>query len=363
MDDNKNQWGPNLPAKPDLVPTPNFGGQNINRPAAPPPPPPEISVRTMKSDVESLRQTGGTGPTPKPFVPPELTREIPRPTPPPSRITPSDFTAPKPATEFPASKLKNIIEEEGPVKKAGSKKIVTIVISLIFAVIVAAAGYMYVFPLLFPAQPPTPPITTTPPAQPIPEVPTAAIPTLIHKSLLQLTSPVSAMRLPAIDPAAFKIALSEEAQKPLAVDSLTEVTVQDASGQVPASTLMPTIIPDLSSAVIANLFEEDYTIALYRDSNGIWPVYLLKLSAKASPVEAQTEISKLESSSDLTNLFLSDPGTPDAGFKSGQVAELTTRYLTYSQKGAGLNIAWSKNTLIVSTSYNGLKKAAGNLAK
>lgn len=357
MDENKNQLGPNPLSS-------NLGGQN--RPAAPPPPPPEISIRTMKSDVESLRQTGGTGPTPKPFIPPELARETPRPTappPPPPRITPSDFTAPKPIAESPASKLKNIVEEEPP-KKSGGKKLVMVIGGLIFAAVIAIAGYLYVFPLLFPAQPPAPPITVNQPTQTAAETPALTTPALTHKSLLQLTSPVSTMQLPAFDLKTFKTVLSEEAQKPLAVDSLTEIVVQDASGQVPASTLIPAIIPDLSPIAIANIFEEDYTIALYQDSNGVWPVYLLKLNAEASPVEAQTEISKLESSSNIANLFLSDPGMPSAaGFKSGQAAGLPTRYLTYSQKGAGLNIAWSKDTLILSASYNGLKKVASSLAE
>lgn len=388
MSENKNQWGnppadfPGAPSGSDKSASSNLGGQNINRStippsagqAMPPPPPPEINIRTMKSDIESLRQTGGTGPTPKPFVPPELTREIPIPTPPPSRITPSDFTAPKPTVpqNTAAAKLKNVIEEEAPTAKTGAKKVVAVIGGLVLAIAAAVAGYLYVFPFLFPTQPPASPAAPAPPSTQEPRetsaplvIPGPATPALTHKSLLQPTSPPSGAQFSTtLDLANFKSLLSEEAQKSSTIDTLTEIVFEDTNGQIPASTLMPVILPDFSSTVVANLFEKDYTIALYRDNNGVWPVYLLKLSAKSNPAEAQTEISKLETSTDLANLFLSDPGTPNsAGFKSGQASGLMTRYLTFAQKGAGLNIAWSKNTLILSTSYNGLKKAISSLTE
>ncbi|MDE2001630.1 MAG: hypothetical protein KGI60_03660, partial [Patescibacteria group bacterium] len=41
----------------------------------PPPPPPEITLRTMKSDMEGLKQGGGTMQAPKPFTPAEFSRE------------------------------------------------------------------------------------------------------------------------------------------------------------------------------------------------------------------------------------------------------------------------------------------------
>ena len=112
----------------------------------------------------------------------------------------------------------------------------------------------------------------------------------------------------------------------------------------------------------SNTFEDDFTAAIYSDADGTWPAYILKLKADASQVEAQTEINQLESSANLANLFLENPGTPSAaGFKTGQANGVATRYLAYSQKGAGLNIAWSGDKLIISASYNGLKKALTNL--
>ncbi|MHB9019307.1 MAG: hypothetical protein ACYC3G_00315, partial [Minisyncoccota bacterium] len=51
----------------------NWGGiSNNGRPVPPPPPPPEITLRTMQSDIESIKQSGGENPIPKPFTPPEI---------------------------------------------------------------------------------------------------------------------------------------------------------------------------------------------------------------------------------------------------------------------------------------------------
>src|SRR3989338_8200645 len=109
MDDNKPQGWPD--PKPNRFPPtglPRQGRPSAARPTPPPPPPPEITIRTMKSDMEALKQTGGAAPVPKPFTPPELAKlpsELKAPSaekswtsptpPPPPKITPSDFGAPK----------------------------------------------------------------------------------------------------------------------------------------------------------------------------------------------------------------------------------------------------------------------------
>ncbi|MEK7555542.1 MAG: hypothetical protein AAB516_01850 [Patescibacteria group bacterium] len=56
----------------------NFStGENTG--SVPPPPAPAIGIRTMKSDLESIRQSGGEAPAPQTFIPSELKQEMPQP--------------------------------------------------------------------------------------------------------------------------------------------------------------------------------------------------------------------------------------------------------------------------------------------
>ena len=143
-----------------------------------------------------------------------------------------------------------------------------------------------------------------------------------------------------------------------------EINLSDANGQIPASSIISSLLSELSADTVKNLFQDDFTTALFYDANGVWPAYILKLNANSSPVDAQSAISGIESSADLSNLFLADPGSKNiSGFKSGQADGIATRYLPFSKTGASLNIAWANDKLLISTSYNGLKKALGSLAR
>ena len=346
------------------------------RPTTPPPtpPPPEITLRTMQSDIASLKQTGGSGAAPKPFTPPELTKELARPAVPPPpmpKIPQSDFSMPRPpAPAMPSSAAPKIeIEASG-----GSwKKMLVWGGALLLIIGAGAAGYLYVYPMLFPqlpSAPPAPAITTPSNEAVIPE-PEAAAPTTeaptqprMHKSALSSVAATSQVMITTLDLAALKSALKSEALKSAAPESLVEIVLSDAGGQLAVSSVLPAMLPSLTAETVKRLFADDFTTALYHDANGVWPVYILTVSPSSSQVEAQPVVASLETSADLANLFVSAPGTQSAaGFKAGKVNELNTRYLTFSKTGASLNVAWLGNNLVVSTSYNGLKKVLGSLAK
>ncbi len=352
----------------------------------PPPPPPEITLRTMQSDMQDLRQSGGTGSAPKPFTPPELKTNMGQQMPPPPpmpKMPQGSLGEPRPAAA-PA------IETEAP--KGGSwKKIVLWGGILIVIVGAGVAGYLFVYPALFPQVPPAPPAPPVTPVQtpaptPAPVVapattteatttplgvasttpapaPTAAAPA--HVSLLASVANTVPLTISPLDLVTLKAALQTEAQKLGATDTLTEITLQDGNNQMLTSaSLMPAILPDLTAATVTKLFAPDMTTALYKDANGVWPVYILQLNSASSQVEAQPTVTGLESSLNLANLFISAPGTAGAtAFKSGTVGAVATRYMPYSATGASLNIAWSGTKLVISTSYNGVKKVLGDLTK
>ena len=370
MDDNKPQGWPDQ--KPGSFPPtglPGQGGPMPARPTPPPPPPPEITLRTMKSDLEALKQTGGASTAPKPFTPPELKTEISRPTPPPPppppplpKITPSAFETKKPDAVKPGS---SIIEEETATagEKTKAKKVLLWIVVAVVAAGVGLIAYFFIYPLFFPSQLPPPPAVTSPTPTTPSTAETPATPELKqHISLLQSPNETVNKNLSDIELLSITKALQEESQTQRPVENLVEIAFSGSNGQIDASVFLPALLPELPASLLQPIFEKDFTAALYYDTNGVWPIYLLKLNFDTSISETQTVISALESSANLSNLFLAAPGMPSAaGFKSGQVNGIATRYLTYSQKGAALNSAWVNDTFVISTSYNGLKKLLGNI--
>ncbi len=376
------------------------------KPKAPPPPPPEISIRTMKSDLESLKQTGGISPTPKTFVPPELEKvmqeEKPkappapaaptppppppaRPTPPPApspaaplpprapmaekmpppKITPSEFEKPTKEEMGKTEKKSPIIEEESE-SRFNLRKLLVWSGAAVIVIGVGLIGYFYIFPLLFPAQvtPPPPAVTTPTQPEPTPEEtsPEPEAPEFReHESLLSNPAATSTAQLDSVNLTSLLAALQTEAQTSRPSGSLVELILSGENGQISASEALASWLPDRAET-LQNVFEDDFTTALYYDSDGVWPVYIFNLSLDSSPVEAQSATLTLESSGALTNLFVNPPGDPNAaGFRAGQANGLSTRYLTYSQRGAALNLAWSGDRFIISTSYNGLRQALNNI--
>lgn len=358
----------------------NFPPAQPMRPTTPPPtpPPPEITLRTMQSDLESLKQSGGSGSAPKPFTPPELAKDLSRPAVPPPpmpKIPQTDFATQRPAAPAAPSAAAPKIETEAAGGKSWGKMLMW-GFALILIIGAGVAGYMYVYPLLFPQLPPAPPApaVTTPAPTPAPVAPEAPAATTspvaapvqpkAHTSLLASPASVSPINLTTLDLTSLKLALQTEAAKPAAADTLTEVTLSNTAGQLDASAVLPLMLTSLTADNMKKLFADDFTAALYHDANGVWPVYVLMINNNSSLVEAQPAVTALESSKDLANLFLAAPGTQSAaGFKSGKVGTTDTRYLPFSKTGASLNMAWSGNRLVISTSYNGLKKTLGSLTK
>jgi hypothetical protein len=68
---------------------------------------------------------------------------------------------------------------------------------------------------------------------------------------------------------------------------------------------------------------------------------------------------KIESTADLANFYLTDPGSFGA-FKDGKLSTYPTRYSVSTNKDA-FNYGFFGNYLVLSSSYNGLKSAVANL--
>lgn len=108
-------------------------------------------------------------------------------------------------------------------------------------------------------------------------------------------------------------------------------------------------------------FEPNITAFVYRDKRGSWPGYVFRLLPTKSAKTLTPEVQLLERSSTLTSLFLESPGAPSGLFKDSTQLGLPTREQEYSTPGAVIGYGWQDKYFVISTSVDGLKEALRRL--
>jgi len=322
------------------VPRPG-SGQAGGQPKVPPPPPPPITVRTMGSDIKSMQSSGGT-PVPQQVKPAEL----------------KNFGS---SADEPLFSPDKSPEQASLSKQSGGGMEWVKIIAWTLGIIIVLGGlgfvgYQYVYPLFFSddsVDVAPPPDTTSQPPPPQ---------TLVHSSFFITPATQSqSITITELTPSGIQSALSAIPSSG-ATPSLDEVVISDGNGQVSASDFVSSLVPALSQSDLSRNFEDDFTAFIYRDTNGDWPGYILKLQSDALLVDAQGVVENIETDvSSLSNLYLINPGSPkDAAkaFINGQLSGTQTRYLPFTAPGAALNYGILQNYLLISTSYPGIQEAA-----
>ncbi len=342
-------------------PMPSSGGQ-----VPPPPSSGSVDIRTQQSDIQSIKQSGGSTPLPSQFnlgqsVPssPSVPEPINLPPPIPPPPSPNNFGLPPSPPSSSGESIFNPADASATPAPSGGADFKKI--SLIIGIVVAVAaliwvGYIYIYPLFFSSSPalellssPAPAVVVTP----------VAPPPLVHSSFVNFDASLPSLSVPVIGTFRSDLANALSSASALVPDSIMEVKVQNALGEPGAwSIFLNTLIPEITSETAAAIFADDFTAFVYVDNNlKSWPGFIAKLKSSASLVDAGFQVRALESSIFLPNLFLADSGTPAAaGFKDGQVnVDIPTRYLTYSS-GAVINYFWIGDYFVLVTSYPGAQK-------
>lgn len=330
------QVPPITPPAPPTTP-PNFSTRTSS--AVPPPPAPDIGIRTMASDLSSLKSTGGLEAKPTTFQP-------------------ADFAAgavfnPSKSASAPGAATTAAL----PVHRSRLPLIVAVSAALV--VIVGLAAY-FTWQSISSRENnnPTPIVTDTTEEQTPITTDTPAVTAITHQSFF-ITAPTSAsaVNLTTLTLEEIKTAFTA-ALAGVQPQTLTEINLNLNNSPVDATAFIAVVFPELDQIVVGANFDRDMTTFVYKDANGSWPGYIFKVNDPANLTAVSTAIKGIESSVNLPNLFLTSPGAAKGGFKDGLVVGNTkARYITYTAAGASINYAWFNNYLVVSTSFNGFKEA------
>lgn len=294
----------------------------------PPPPPPQIDIRTMASDAESLKSTGGLGTEPKTFSPADLAKEP---------IFTSEIASPAGTTRA---------------SGVSSKKMGLVAGAAAILVLVGAVGYFFIWPLLSNKE--APQVTeVAPPAPLLPVNPTPPAP-ISQGFFIKPAAGIKEVNLSVLTLAELSSALKTKTGEPVAAGAVKEIILKVNGTSATSSALLNVLLPGTG---LESMLEPGVTSFIYYDAKGAWPGYAFKLKSGTDPAFTATSTVKIEQSTNLAALYLTGPGTASKnGFKSGSVAGVNTRYLSFSN-GASLNYGWFDNYLVISTSFDGFKKA------
>lgn len=152
-------------------------------------------------------------------------------------------------------------------------------------------------------------------------------------------------------------ALSREGQV-----SFFEISLKDGTGSSPSWTRFSKLIAAelLPEEFWRSNFEPDFTLFAYKDKNGSWPGYILKLGPAGSKIVLQSQLLNIESaSSSLKNLFL-EPPAGKGSFADIQISGQPVRELKLDKTSLVYGWAFDKY-LVISTSMEGYKQALSRL--
>ncbi len=310
-----------------------------NNPPTPPPGVPEIppkqtvTLRTMDTDMKSIGR-GESMPVPETVMAPEGKK---------------DFVYSSETQNQMAGQ--QVVQEEETHDNKGKKMFIWIG-SIVGVLILVAVGYFVVYPLLFPKAAPPPP-----PPPPPPTVVKA-----LHNSYF-VTVPPNKTSIPLTDVSFLEISTAFQpitvAANKLPDGSLQEIEIQNAqTGQIPFSQYLDAFGVGIAASSTTAWFENDFTAFAYYDANGIWPGYIAKLKPGVTKEQLVTGLAPLETA-DLSKLYLFPPGAAKAGgFKDGKVNTKDARYVQFTSPGAAFDYLVIDQYLLLSTSYDGAKRAA-----
>jgi len=325
---------PPPPPAPNAQPSASQGG------VVPPPPPRQVDIRTMNSDQESLKASGGLGTQPK-------TVSTGAPVPAPGKGKKLDSAAPR---------------------GSDKKKALFIGLGIIVFLAAAAAVANYLILPMFLEDVEVsdlPEITEAPPAED--QVVTPTVNTFVHQSYFEESTDVSgeinlnSLTLPNLDASLTSFANLEASN---VAGSMSEFNVTEGLVATPVSAdeTLDVLLPDVN---LATPLEEDFTGFLYFDGTTYYPGYIFALDGDVTDDEVMKGIFRtdFESSNSLESFFLDDPGAPDAsGFQDGMAVDgSTSRWMAFSNEGVSLNYAWKGDFLVISTSFDGFKEAIAKL--
>lgn len=107
-------------------------------------------------------------------------------------------------------------------------------------------------------------------------------------------------------------------------------------------------------------FESDFTFVSYANKSGTWLAFIIKLKDSADIGFVQSEMNRFQADPGITGFYLSDPGSA-LSWKDGKLGGRPASVLEFSTRGIEFAYTWFDRYLIVTTNLEGGVEAAKRL--
>ena len=347
------------PENSPLPPKPSSGEEEKKR----------VEVHTLKSDLEKLKESGGEMDFSS-SLEGEKKEEA---------FSPPPFSPDK-VQEVKSEGLEPLEGgEESQKGKKGRKLVYEGVGGAILVLIVGALlGYFWYYPkhkktAHAPISTPVAQNTPQPSVSPKPSPTPPAMEKYV--SLFARADKVVKIDLPLLSSVTLKNQLSQEAQETESTGTFKEVILTRKKRIVAFPDFLETIVPDLSPLAskknvnLADVFEDGFSLAIIYLDNGPQLVYLGRIK-NGETDSARALISSLVKEADIgsklkNSHFFVDPGSPDSGgFRNGQLDQVQTFYLPYTNNNLAFNFGFSPdNYFMVFTSKSAYDALVSRIKK
>jgi len=367
----------------------NFQGGQSNVPPPPPSAEDQVAVRTMASDLESIKQTGGDSPESQIISAPEVStaRMENMPVGQNYQSTNQNFQT---NSVPPSESQPNVVNQDfqnqpaidqTPLKPASSFNFKTILLIIGIVIVAGGIGFgVYYFVTSLRKQPevsvPTnqvnlPTATIQPTSTPVVNTPTPTpVAPLIHSSIIYNPTKTETLTLSNSQLVGIKEAIAKASVEKLISGNVKDLAFIDTLGQpvessVFVASMFPAIAPNLS-----NFLDKDFTSWLYGDKTGgnkFGAIFQIKPNFTLDQVKTSISSAIESSPVDMANLFVSPVTMPTTvEFKEGQIESVPVKFLVFNAKTGnvfeyGFYSLGTTNYLVMSTSYNQMLSIIKNL--
>lgn len=321
----------------------------------------KIDMRTMQSDMSSIKENGGG--TPAAYTPGTAPVGQPQTTTPPSSFSISDMSTPQTA---PASSA-----PQQPATPPKNKKVFVWTILGLAVLIILAAGYFFLLPGLkglsgnenqqpvVPVESIPQPAPTSTPAETPANPDLSGIETIdVHASFLKTVADVVTSE---IQPKTFTAAgIKNEIQATTTTTPLVKEYIVKTNENKPISLFSfgSLFFPNFFSNDMVLDFESDYTFVTYTNTKGTWPVLVAKVKPTSDLATIKAKTGVLEKETTIKDFYFVDPGT-QLDWKVGRIGTRSAAVLEFSTRGMEFSYGWFDRYLIISSNL----EAAANVAK
>lgn len=290
----------------------------------------EYQIKTLESDISSLKMSGGSESTPKTFIP-------------------DSFEGAK------SLDMADVNAISATAKRAKLRKIIFIIIGILFLIGIGVGGFILARPLLMPLSqnniiPPT-----------IIEEPVVTEP--INPTYFVRTPPNNILDIPIeeLNIDSLRNALFTDSYPPSVKGFINTLNITLEGNSLTLPVILSTLLPNITIEKTEPIFEDNFTLFIYRDEKNNIPGFIAKVSPEVSTELLSQFSTLLESSEYIGNLYSGTHNLTPV-FEDGTAHNHPIRSALFSDVGYAFNYGWFRNPagdtyIIAAASYEGMMEA------